>query len=224
MESKILCIETSTNVCSVAIAHSGSLLAQVTSPNDFDHAQNLTNSIIEVLTLAKVDKSELNAIALSAGPGSYTGLRIGTSVAKGLCFGLDIPLIALDSVRVLADAATQAADGDIIIASIDARRNDAYTSIVLGDGTILAPTAFTTITKEFLEDYINRKVWLVGNASHKLAPFLPHATLVSAQSSAVYMCKNAHSSWIENKYVNHLNFSPYYFKDPNITKAKSNIC
>lgn len=124
----ILCLETATTNCSVAIAVDGKIIALREENNQkFSHAEKLHVFIDEVLKKAKIDNKQLNAIAVSKGPGSYTGLRIGVSAAKGLCFALDIPLISTLTLEVIAQQVQQ--DTRYIIPMIDARRMEVYSAV-----------------------------------------------------------------------------------------------
>lgn len=123
----ILCIETSTSVCSAAICKDGSLIKQCISYEGSNHAKLLPLYIEELLAFARSQKMRIEAVALSEGPGSYTGLRIGTSTAKGLCYGLNIPLIPVPTLEVLKEASGQ--KEGYLIPMIDARRMEVYTMI-----------------------------------------------------------------------------------------------
>ena len=126
--SHILCIETATTNCSVSVCTNGKLLALVEdNGKNYSHAERLHTSVQEVLQKANLNKSQLNAIAVSKGPGSYTGLRIGVSAAKGLCYALDLPLIALPTLHVLAQQVQQVTD--FIIPMLDARRMEVYAAV-----------------------------------------------------------------------------------------------
>ena len=123
----ILCIETSTSVCSAAICKDGKPYKQCISREGSNHARLLPRYIEELLRFAAEQNLSIEAVALSEGPGSYTGLRIGTSTAKGLCYGLNIPLIPVPTLRVLAYAAREKGAEGILPPMIDARRMEVYT-------------------------------------------------------------------------------------------------
>ena len=130
----ILCIETSTSVCSAAVCKDGALIKQCISYEGSNHARLLPSYIEELLSFTREQHLSLDAVALSEGPGSYTGLRIGTSTAKGLCYGLSVPLIPVPTLEVLCEAARQHSafsiqHSDILIPMIDARRMEVYTMI-----------------------------------------------------------------------------------------------
>lgn len=127
----ILCIDTAIDVCSVSLFKDTDLLVNCSSNEQNVHAQLVTQFCNNVVNEADLVMDELNAIALSAGPGSYTGMRIGTSVAKGLCYALDIPLIAIDTLQIMtACALNEANDNEALyMPMIDARRNEVYTAL-----------------------------------------------------------------------------------------------
>ena len=127
----ILCIETSTSVCSAAICKDGELIKQCICLEGGNHARLLPHYIDQLLSLAREQHLVMDAIALSEGPGSYTGLRIGTSTAKGLCYGLNIPLIPVPTLEVLCEAAKESLASDskvVLLPMIDARRMEVYTT------------------------------------------------------------------------------------------------
>ena len=129
----ILCIETSTSVCSAAICKDGAPIKQCICLEGSNHARLLPRYIEELLSFAREQQLSIDAVALSEGPGSYTGLRIGTSTAKGLCYGLDIPLIPVPTLAVLCEAAKAQSQitnhqSAILVPMIDARRMEVYTT------------------------------------------------------------------------------------------------
>ena len=130
----ILCIETSTSVCSAAILRDGVPIKQMINKEGSNHARLLPLFIEQLLQLAQEEGLRIDAVALSEGPGSYTGLRIGTSMAKGLCYGLNVPLIPIPTLEVLCEAARRNTEyriqsTDILCPMIDARRMEIYTMI-----------------------------------------------------------------------------------------------
>ena len=140
----ILCIETSTSVCSAAVCKDGALIKQCISYEGSNHARLLPSYIEELLSFTREQHLSLDAVALSEGPGSYTGLRIGTSTAKGLCYGLSVPLIPVPTLEVLCEAARQHSafsnqHSDILIPMIDARRMEVYTAIFDSESKVESP-------------------------------------------------------------------------------------
>ena len=124
----ILCIETSTSVCSAAICKDGEPYKQCICREGSNHARLLPRYIEELLRFAAEQDLSIEAVALSEGPGSYTGLRIGTSTAKGLCYGLDVPLMPVPTLEILNEAARQKGIEGRLIPLIDARRMEVYTT------------------------------------------------------------------------------------------------
>lgn len=154
--SLILSIETSTPLCSVALHRAGELLATHETQEEGGHGKKLTRLIESVFAEAQFGLNQLDAIALSIGPGSYTGLRIGLATAKGLCFGLDIPLITLNTLKVMANAWTNLPSGTLLLPMLDARRMEVYAAIFEGNNKqiisetspiILEPDSFSTLNQ-----------------------------------------------------------------------------
>lgn len=128
----ILHLETSTKVCSVALSSDGKQLAiKEDLSNEYSHAENLTSYIQDVLNQSKISLKELSAVSVASGPGSYTGLRIGVSTAKGLCYALEIPLIAVDSLFSLASIAKEKHQDINLCALIDARRMEEFNGFTI---------------------------------------------------------------------------------------------
>ena len=163
----ILCIETSTSVCSAAICKDGEPIKQCINREDGNHARLLPRYIEELLSFAREQSLSIDAVALSEGPGSYTGLRIGTSTAKGLCYGLNVPLIPVPTLEVLCEAAKQRLEvrgerleDTIFLPLIDARRMEVYTlaedgkarAVVVENEDSLTPVPRTPYTIYYFGD------------------------------------------------------------------------
>ena len=187
----ILNIETSTTVCSVSISNKGELVSFKEINNGYTHAENLHVFIEEVLKEASLTPSQLNAIAISKGPGSYTGLRIGVSAAKGLAFSLNIPLIAIDTLEIMTNAALFAEHGQAFYCPlIDARRME-----VFGDGLEKCRSLLSSLkNSEFILD------------------ILP---------SAKAMCGLSYKKYSEKAFEDVAYFEPFYLKDFLILTKKS---
>ena len=124
--ARILSIETSTSICSVAIHEQGELIALAEIKEPGAHAEKLLLLVDELFEKAGLSFADLDAVAVSQGPGSYTGLRIGVSTAKGIAYALEIPLIGINTLQAMA-ASQQVAPGDYVVAVLDARRKEVYT-------------------------------------------------------------------------------------------------
>jgi tRNA threonylcarbamoyladenosine biosynthesis protein TsaB len=211
----ILNIETATKNCSVSVAKDGiTILCKEMAEQGYSHAEKLHVFIAEILREAQLAFSDLNAIAVSQGPGSYTGLRIGVSAAKGLCFALDIPLIAVDTMAVLA-AKVAIADG-LIIPMIDARRMEVYSAIFNASHKKIRDTEAEIITENSFSDY-NETVYFVGDCSEKCRAVLTKSNFIFLDQ-IVYPSANEISQLSFEQFQNNDNvdvayFEPFYLKD-----------
>jgi len=219
--SYILQIETSTTNCSVAISKNGETIAVKEVSNGYSHAENLHIFIRDILVENTLTYTDLNAVVISKGPGSYTGLRIGVSTAKGLCFALGIPLISLETLEVLAYQ-IKVSEG-VIVPMIDARRMEAYTKVFDAnfnelrtiEAEILDDTSFTT----YLEQ---GKVVFVGNKTEKTQEIIQHenAVFIDSLPSAKEMSMLGYLKYKKNHIEDVAYFEPYYLKDFLVTPAK----
>ena len=169
--AKILNIETSTEVCSLALSENGAVLAYREDDKDKSHASKLTPFIDTVLNETSTDIKAISAICVSEGPGSYTGLRIGVSVAKGLCFGVDIPLIAVSSLKAMASACINNTDnpGDFLFCPLmDARRMEVYTAMYDGKLQTVEDIHARSVDETTFEECLSKQnVIFFGNGADK---------------------------------------------------------
>ena len=167
MSNYILHIETATKVCSVALSLNGELISCKESSNDeFVHGEQLTNYISEVISSANIQLENIAAVSVSSGPGSYTGLRIGVSTAKGLCFGLSIPLIAVPSLLSLIYLAKERHPTTTICAMFDARRMEVFRQVVDENGLELLPVGPQVVDEYSMVDF--EPFLAVGDGTNKL--------------------------------------------------------
>lgn len=211
----ILNIETSTKNCSVALAKEGNtIFIKEIAEQNFSHSEKLHLFIDEVLKQARISYKELAAIALSKGPGSYTGLRIGASTAKGLCFALDIPLIALDSLQILALQVTHK-DG-LIIPMIDARRMEVYTATFDSNHNKTSDTQALIIDENSFSQ-IMQKTYFIGDGAEKCKPFLQRENLIFLDQiiypSAQEMSLLSYEKFVAQEFENIAYFEPFYLKE-----------
>ncbi|WP_299219635.1 tRNA (adenosine(37)-N6)-threonylcarbamoyltransferase complex dimerization subunit type 1 TsaB [uncultured Aquimarina sp.] len=212
----ILCIETSTTNCSVALIKDGEV---VVSKEDYDtkysHAERLHQFINIVIREAGIAFKDLDAVSVSKGPGSYTGLRIGVSTAKGLCYGLNIPLISVDTLHSLA-LQVKAKEG-FVVPMIDARRMEVYSAIFSNTYKQLRSTEAEVLTEASYETYLQKnKVYFIGNGVAKFAEINSHknAEFISDKlPSAIEMATVSYTKFSENDFENVSYFEPYYLKD-----------
>jgi len=172
----LLLIDTSTRGCSVAVAAAGTIISQRVSHVGNSHAANIGVFVQEVLTEATGLGAKPSIVALSSGPGSYTGLSIGSSIAKGLCFGLGIPLVSVPTLELIAEAARPLSQPDwLICPMIDARRMEVYTALFDSKGKALTDTLPLVIDNDsFSEELKKRNILFVGDGAEKCRPFLSH--------------------------------------------------
>lgn len=212
----ILNIETATRNCSVALARDGEVIAvrEITGEG-YLHAEKLHIFIQNVVADSGITMSALTAVAVSMGPGSYTGLRIGVSAAKGLCYALSLPLIAIDTLEVLARQA-DAGEGEVIIPMIDARRMEAYTAVFNPAYIKLRDTQAEVIAQQAFQDFPGR-VHFVGDGAAKCKEILSGPRFIYHDDilfpSAMQMGVLSHEKYKKSDTVDVAYFEPYYLKD-----------
>jgi tRNA threonylcarbamoyladenosine biosynthesis protein TsaB len=226
----ILQIETATASCSVALARDGIILAvkQVNQRNI--HAEVITLFIDELINAAGIKYADLDAIAVSCGPGSYTGLRIGVSTAKGLCFALDKPLIAVETLEAMAYGMMSKEEyltgsDTLLCPMIDARRMEVFTGVFITDGERIRQTSAEIIDENSFSDLLkDKKVLFFGDGAEKCQPILggnPNAVFFPGFiNSAAYLTPKAAEKFRNKDFENVGYFEPYYLKDFIAGKAK----
>ena len=212
----ILCLETSTTNCSVAIAVDGKIIAlQEDNNNKYSHAEKLHSFIDQVLAESGILKSSLQAIAVSKGPGSYTGLRIGVSAAKGLCFAMDVPLIAIPTLEALAHQAV--VENGYIIPMLDARRLEVYAAVFSSDNDQIRETKAEVLDENSYDGYLKTtKVCFIGDGVEKFKALCKHKNAVFMDNklpSAKQMGALAELKYQKNDFEDVAYFEPYYLKD-----------
>jgi tRNA threonylcarbamoyladenosine biosynthesis protein TsaB len=226
----ILHIETATPVCSVALSQDGELLAIKESTAKNAHASAITLFIQEVLQASGKELSTLDAVAVSMGPGSYTGLRIGVATAKGLCYALGKPLIAVGTLRAMAEGMRDAGYGmqppplegrglEVrLCPMIDARRMEVYYALYDKDcNEILSPRAEVITEDSFAYHLLHNTIFFSGDGAGKCREILSHnenAVFIDEfNASAKYMIPLAEKSFLERKFEDLAYFEPFYLKD-----------
>jgi tRNA threonylcarbamoyladenosine biosynthesis protein TsaB len=213
--SYILHLESATKACSVALSFEGKLkqVKEITEDN-FSHGENLTLFIEDVLKQEIISAKELAAISISSGPGSYTGLRIGVSVAKGLCYALKIPLIAIDSLQCIYEIAREKHSEKTISPMIDARRMEVFSSIYSSEGTLLKEISADIIEEESYSQFV--PFIACGDGAEKLREIWSSREITidsTILSSAIGQVKIAFEKFQKNEYVDLAYFEPFYLKD-----------
>ena len=221
----ILHLETSTKQCSVALAFEGKpLVSRKLLSESFSHSEKLHLFISETLEEVDVTPSELNAIAVSKGPGSYTGLRIGVAAAKGLCFALDKPLIALNSLEILAQNPIEKGI-DFIIPMIDARRMEVFTAVFNREREWVQKTNALILSPDSFKDVVHQKSCLVlGDGSQKFKALNPEInaqfSLNDEHPDALNMVQMAWEKYCLQDFESLAYFEPFYLKDFQTTPPK----
>lgn len=214
----ILNIETATTNCSVSLAQNGLVVSFKEYANvQYSHAEQLHLFIAEVLTQADKSLNDLSAIAVSKGPGSYTGLRIGVSAAKGLCYALDIPLISVPTLLSLA-LPFKPVEGQLAVPMLDARRMEVYMCAYNYKMEQIIPTTATVIEAHTLLDLAKSydKLHLIGSGADKVLEITPANNLVAhgaALPSAKDMALISYELWNKQTFEDVAYFEPFYLKD-----------
>ena len=212
----IVNLETATTNCSVTVARDGKTVSvREHNSASYSHSEQLHNFIKEALEEASLSFSDLDAIAVSKGPGSYTGLRIGVSAAKGLCFALDLPLISTPTLYCMA--LQKKVVSGIIIPLIDARRMEVYAGVFDASYTELVPAKAVIIQEDtFLEFAEQEKVFLIGSGAEKCKDILQHPNFIfdpSIVPTATTMSQHSFEKFLSSDFENVAYFEPYYLKD-----------
>ena len=219
----ILCLETATPVCSVALNSACCTLAMRETEGQNAHSEKITNFIREVMEEAKIDYPQLDAVAVSQGPGSYTGLRIGVSTAKGICYAADLPLMAIDTLEAMAygmkdKLGSQIGPDDLLVPMIDARRMEVYASVFDANLNRINDTAALVIDENSFEDLRkDHRLWLFGDGAPKLSKLFenqPNINIIDGfKPSAAYMKVLAERALQQQQFVDVAYLEPFYLKD-----------
>lgn len=216
----ILSLETATKNCSVSLSENGEVLGLVEESSDqYIHSEKLHLFIREVLEKAGRQPSDLQAVAVDKGPGSYTGLRIGVSAAKGLCYSLNIPMMSFDSLEVLVSAFTRdnkTCKDDLIIPMLDARRMEVYCSVHDHSGKRLREIEARVIDAGSFDDLPAAKIHLIGDGAEKLKEVLPQEHFLwhnLPYPSATAIAALSEDAFAQQKFEDVAYFEPFYLKD-----------
>jgi len=221
----ILLLETSTAKLSVALARDGKVIASRECSEPRLQASLTAPLVKEVLDSQGLKVTDCDAVAVGKGPGSYTGLRVGVSTAKGLAFGAGLPLIAIGSLDVLA-AEAAAMPGSHIIPMIDARRMEVYTAVFSPDGKQLTPVEAKIIGPDsFADELAAGPVVFIGDGALKCREVIthPNARFVEAWPLAAHMAPLAQAAWEEKRFEDLAYFEPFYLKDFVATVSRKNL-
>ena len=226
---RIILIETSTALCSVALAEDGVITAYKESSAPKAHASLTAVFIDEILKEKGLTMSDCKAVCVSMGPGSYTGLRVGVSTAKGLCFGSGLPLIAvgtLDTLVAQAQVSGQIGNARYVVPMVDARRMEVYTAIFTPEGKQITETAPMIIDENsFAEQLAEGEVLFIGDGAGKCADMIkhPNAKFIQCNPQASAMLSPALAAYKEKRFEDVAYFEPFYLKEFVATVSKKKM-
>ena len=220
--SLILNIDTSSSVCSVCLAEDGVIIQERNDLSENKHASQLTILIREIVESQKITLKDLSAVAISSGPGSYTGLRIGTSVAKGICYGIDKPLIAVSTLQGMAHKmSTMNPDPNgIYIPMIDARRSNVYMAVYDSDNNAIENDRFADTNVDLTDNFASynvKNIYLGGLNLTKLqliclnnynCTLIENIICIASNISAI-----SYKRFVHNVFENLTYFEPFYLKE-----------
>ncbi|GAA3952506.1 tRNA (adenosine(37)-N6)-threonylcarbamoyltransferase complex dimerization subunit type 1 TsaB [Hymenobacter algoricola] len=229
MPTLILSLETSSPICSVALHRDGSLVGQSELRLEKSHSSHLSVLVNQLLENSQVTLQELAAVAVSDGPGSYTGLRIGAAAAKGLCFALDIPLIAVGTLPAMAAqvAACTAGAADVLFCPmLDARRMEVYSALYRPDGReVLAPAPLLLDSATLAEQLAHHRLLFFGSGAAKFQPLvadqLNAGFLPGVEPSAVAVGMLAQAAFERQDFRDVAYYEPFYLKEVYTTTPKA---
>lgn len=220
---KILHLETSSKNCSVAVSDGKELLCLCEQASEnYKQSENLHVFVQWALEGAELGLQDIDAVCLGMGPGSYTGLRIGASAAKGFCYALNIPLIAVNSLDAMR-ASVDSQEFDLIIPMIDARRREVYCRIYDGkSGEAISETEAKVLDENSLEELAGRKILIIGDGACKASEILGIEAVydASVMPSAKFLIESAFKKYVNSDFEDVAYFEPLYLKDFQGVKRK----
>jgi tRNA threonylcarbamoyladenosine biosynthesis protein TsaB len=230
----VICLETSTNICSVALCNSFGVVAVRESSENKSHASQLTVFIQELLAQEDLRASDLDAVAVSKGPGSYTGLRIGVSTAKGIAYAASIPLIGVETALSMfygIDETIKRKYGtdetSLFVPMIDARRMEVYYSVLTSEGRIVKGISAEIIDDRLFSDIPESiRLLIFGDGASKCKQVIKRGNVGFADEfrmSAGYMYEPVYKSLREKRFEDIAYFEPFYLKDFITSRPKKNI-
>jgi len=226
---RLILIETSTALCSTAISENGRIICSRESCEPRAHASKTAAFIKEMLDELHITAKDCDAVAVSSGPGSYTGLRVGSSTAKGLCFGADLPLIAVSTPEILCRQALESGEAKgmgAIVSMIDARRMEVYTQQFDSDGNAASEVTPIIIDADSFADLRAKgPVLFIGDGAAKCEPVLGGNgnKFIQVCPTATAMAGPAEDAFNNGRFENTAYFEPFYLKQFVATVSKKNV-
>jgi len=220
----ILSLETTTNVCAAALYEGEILLAESCLAIEKAHSKSLASIVDSIFKYAEHSKQSLSAVAVSSGPGSYTGLRIGTSFAKGICYSLDIPLLSVKTLDGMIQSVKRENECLIYCPMIDARRMEVYCKLVKSDGKTIEETDARIIDSNSFQDHLtDNLVYFFGDGAKKCKPFLNHKNALFHDNfiiSARGIGQLANNKFAMKDFEDVAYYEPFYLKEYIAGKSK----
>jgi tRNA threonylcarbamoyladenosine biosynthesis protein TsaB len=220
--NKLLLIDTSTDLCSVALAIDNIIVSKEESNVNKNHAASITLFIQKVVKKSAISLIDIDAIAINAGPGSYTGLRIGMSSAKGICYALNKPLITIDSLQANANAIEKISNGEEICVVLDNRRDEFFYAIFNSSRERLSPISLGRLSDSvFLDAIKNKPLVFTGSAIEKIKSIITsNNKFITSKISASNILKSAINKWDRKEFASVEYSEPLYYKDVFINEEK----
>lgn len=213
----ILHIDTALETASIALSNNETVLGSIFNDRQQDHAAWIHEAIAELIINAGIALNKIDAISVSIGPGSYTGLRVGLATAKGLCYTLNKPLIALPTLQIIAAGVKADAEANTFICPlIDARRMEVFAAFYNQKLEEISPAEALILSPESFSEQLKKgKIIFCGNGSTKLSSVLSHANVILSEESgnAVQMIPLANQKWAQNDFANLAYLEPFYLKE-----------
>lgn len=227
----LLHIETSTTVCSVAVSRNGACVFKMSNFDGMNHATMLSPFIAEAMEFVKSISETIDAVAVSGGPGSYTGLRIGVSTAKGLCYGLNVPLIVVDTLQVMTVMAMNKVPSEdnpvLYCPMIDARRMEVYAAVFNSGFDAVKPVSAVIVDENsFSEELADARICFFGNGADKCKPVILDANAVFIDDIvplAENMITLAEKKFQEGNFEDVAYYEPFYLKEFQVTTPKNKL-
>lgn len=224
----ILCVESSGNICSAALSVGADKVFSSIVSTTGEHASLLTTAIGNVMAEAGVAFSGLDAVAVSAGPGSYTGLRIGASTAKGICYANDVPLIAVPTLEIIAEELfSKSSSVEYALPMIDARRMEVYCAVLDRNFKYVSQTEAKILdSSSFAELFKHHRVALGGSGADKFKPIVSSANasfIDDSNAKAQYMVRSAERKFSDKEFADVAYFEPFYLKEYVAVVSKNKV-
>ena len=227
----ILLLESSTTICSVALSHDGKVIASKDSMDGQRHSKWMTVFVQDLLAEASLKINQLDAVAVSSGPGSYTGLRVAYSIAKGIAFRLDIPILEIPTLEALGTSyQVEGEEPHCVIATIDARRMEVYWRVTDEKGLCIQETEAHIYAETSFDRFLSYdSIYVVGDGAEKISEIgvdshvMKKITVIEHLTLAANLSKIAYSKFTVGDFADVAYCTPFYLKSPRVTQSKKII-